>query len=135
MGGLPSSEITQNTPKNFALNRDLLKFLNRYGIQKVFLRRKKTFKVPCFDRSSACITMNLRSSKLSPQILVLVETIKERCLLCLRDGRLSDVTRYLECACYYGESRKNMRCGSTEYVSKFNSKARSSDPTHHSSSI
>ena len=40
---------------------------------------KKTFKAPCCDRSSACNTMNLRSTELSPQILVLVETIKERC--------------------------------------------------------
>merc|ERR1712004_489791 len=45
------------------------------------------------------------------------------CLLCLRAGRPSDVTRYLECACYYGESGKNMHCRSKEHVSKFNSRS------------
>ena len=45
------------------------------------------------------------------------------CLLCLRAGRPSDVTRYLEGACYYGESGKNMHCRSKEHVSKFNSKS------------
>merc|ERR1711873_172263 len=29
---LPTSEITKKSPKNGSLNRDLLKFLNRYGI-------------------------------------------------------------------------------------------------------
>ena len=38
-------------------------------------------------------------------------------------GRPSDVTRYLESACYYGESGKNMHCRSKEHVSKFNSKS------------
>ena len=45
------------------------------------------------------------------------------CLLCLRAGRPGDVTRYLEGACYYGESAKNMHCRSKEHVSKFNSKS------------
>ena len=45
------------------------------------------------------------------------------CLLCLGAGRPSDVTRYLECACYYGESGKNMHCRSKEHVSKFNSRS------------
>ena len=40
----------------------------------------KNMQAPCCDRSSACNTMNLRSSESSPQILVLVETIKEMCL-------------------------------------------------------
>ena len=34
-----------------------------------------------------------------------------------------DVTKYLECASYYGESGKNMHCRSKEHVSKFNSKS------------
>ena len=34
-----------------------------------------------------------------------------------------DVTNYMECACYYGESAKNMHCRSKEHVSKFNSKS------------
>ena len=42
------------------------------------------------------------------------------CLSCLRAGRQADVTAYLECACYYGESAKNMHCRSKEHVSKFN---------------
>ena len=29
--GLPTSEITKNSPKNISLNRDLLNFFNRYG--------------------------------------------------------------------------------------------------------
>ena len=29
---VPTIEITKTTPKNRSLNRDLLKFLNRYGI-------------------------------------------------------------------------------------------------------
>ena len=33
-------------------------------------------------------------------------TYRISCLLCLRAGRPSDVTRYLESACYYGESGK-----------------------------
>ena len=37
-------------------------------------------------------------------------------------GRPSDVT-HLECACYYGQSAKNMHCRSKEHVSKFNSKS------------
>ena len=41
------------------------------------------------------------------------------CLSCLRAGRSS----YLECACYYGESAKNMHCRSKEHVQKFNSKS------------
>ena len=41
------------------------------------------------------------------------------CLSCLRAGRSS----YLECACYYGESAKNMHCRSKEHVTKFNSKS------------
>ena len=45
------------------------------------------------------------------------------CLLCLRAGRPGDVTNYIECACYYGESAKNMHCRSKEHVSKFNSKS------------
>ena len=44
------------------------------------------------------------------------------CLLCLGAGRPSDVT-HLECACYYGQSAKNMHCRSKEHVSKFNSKS------------
>ena len=42
---------------------------------------KKTSKAPCFDRSSPCNTMNLRSSESSPQIGPLDETIKEMCQL------------------------------------------------------
>ena len=34
-----------------------------------------------------------------------------------------NVTNYMECACYYGESAKNMHCRSKEHVSKFNSKS------------
>ena len=45
------------------------------------------------------------------------------CLSCLRAGRQADVTAYLECACYYGESAKNMHCRSKEHVSKFNNKS------------
>ena len=45
------------------------------------------------------------------------------CLLCLRAGRPSDVSAYLKCACYYGESAKNMHCRSKEHVTKFNSKS------------
>ena len=41
----------------------------------------------------------------------------------LRAGNPSDVTRYLECACYYGESGKNIHCRSKEHVSKFNSRS------------
>ena len=43
--------------------------------------------------------------------------------MCLRAGRPGDVTNYMECACYYGESAKNMHCRSKEHVSKFNSKS------------
>ena len=45
------------------------------------------------------------------------------CLSCLRAGRPADVTAYLKCACYYGESAKNMHCRSKEHVAKFNSKS------------
>ena len=45
------------------------------------------------------------------------------CLKCLGAGRPADVTAYLKCACYYGESAKNMHCRSKEHVSKFNSKS------------
>ena len=45
------------------------------------------------------------------------------CLSCLRAGRQADVRAYLECACYYGESAKNMHCRSKEHVAKFNSKS------------
>ena len=45
------------------------------------------------------------------------------CLLCLEAGRPADVSHYLECACYYGQSAKNMHCRSKEHVSKFNSKS------------
>ena len=45
------------------------------------------------------------------------------CLGCLRAGRPADVTDFLDCACYYGESAKNMHCRSKEHVSKFNSKS------------
>ena len=45
------------------------------------------------------------------------------CLLCLQAGRPADVTNYLNCACYYGQSGKNMHCRSKEHVSKFNSKS------------
>ena len=45
------------------------------------------------------------------------------CLLCLKAGQSADVTHYLECACYYGQSAKNMHCRSKEHVSKFNSKS------------
>ena len=45
------------------------------------------------------------------------------CLKCLRAGRPVDVSAYLKCACYYGESAKNMHCRSKEHVSKFNSKS------------
>ena len=44
------------------------------------------------------------------------------CLLCLAAGRQADVT-HLECACYYGQTAKNMHCRSKEHVSKFNSKS------------
>ena len=44
------------------------------------------------------------------------------CLLCLAAGRPADVT-YLECACYYGQTAKNMHCRSKEHVCKFNSKS------------
>ena len=44
-------------------------------------------------------------------------------MLCLRAGRPSDVSAYLKCACYYGESAKNMHCRSKEHVTKFNSKS------------
>ena len=50
-------------------------------------------------------------------------TYRVSCLSCLRAGRPSDVTAFLECACYYGESAKNMHCRSKEHVSKFNSKS------------
>ena len=42
------------------------------------------------------------------------------CLCCQRAGSPADVT---ECACYYGESAKNMHCRSKEHVTKFNSKS------------
>ena len=45
------------------------------------------------------------------------------CLSCLKAGTQSDITAFLECACYYGESAKNMHCRSKEHVSKFNSKS------------
>ena len=45
------------------------------------------------------------------------------CLKCLRAGRPADLTAYLNCACYYGESARNMHCRSKEHVSKFNSKS------------
>ena len=45
------------------------------------------------------------------------------CLCCLRAGRSADVTEYIKCACYYGESAKNMHCRSKEHVTKFNSKS------------
>ena len=45
------------------------------------------------------------------------------CLKCLRAGRPADVTAYLKCACYFGESAKNMHCRSKEHVTKFNSKS------------
>ena len=45
------------------------------------------------------------------------------CLCCLRAGRPADVTAYIDCACYYGESAKNMHCRSKEHVTKFNSKS------------
>ena len=32
------------------------------------------------------------------------------CLSCLRAERPADVTDFLDCACYYGESVKNMHC-------------------------
>ena len=44
-------------------------------------------------------------------------------MLCLKAGRPADVSHYLECACYYGQSAKNMHCRSKEHVSKFNSKS------------
>ena len=44
-------------------------------------------------------------------------------LCCLRAGRPADVTAYSDCACYYGESAKNMHCRSKEHVTKFNSKS------------
>ena len=43
--------------------------------------------------------------------------------MCLRAGRPGDVINYLECACYCGESAKNMHCRAKEHVSKFNSKS------------
>ena len=46
-------------------------------------------------------------------------TYRVSCLCCLEAGKPS----YLECACYYGESAKNMHCRSKEHVSKFNSKS------------
>ena len=45
------------------------------------------------------------------------------CLSCLRAGNPADVTAFLDCACYYGESAKNMHCRSKEHVCKFNSKS------------
>ena len=42
---------------------------------------------------------------------------------CLKAGRPADVSPYLKCACYYGESAKNMHCRAKEHVSKFNSKS------------
>ena len=33
------------------------------------------------------------------------------------------MTNYLNCACYYGQSAKNMHCRSKEHVCKFNSKS------------
>ena len=50
-------------------------------------------------------------------------TYRVSCLSCLRAGRPCDVTAFLQCACYYGESAKNMHCRSKEHVSKFNSKS------------
>ena len=43
------------------------------------------------------------------------------CRSCLRAGRPADVTSL--CACYYGESAKNMHCRCKEHESKFNSKS------------
>ena len=40
-------------------------------------------------------------------------------MCCFRAGKPS----YLECACYYGESAKNMHCRSKEHIAKFNSKS------------
>ena len=45
------------------------------------------------------------------------------CLCCLRAGRPAQINDYIKCACYYGESAKNMHCRSKEHVSKFNSKS------------
>ena len=45
------------------------------------------------------------------------------CLVCLAAGKSADVTAFLDCACYYGESAKNMHCRSKEHVCKFNSKS------------
>ena len=41
------------------------------------------------------------------------------CLCCLRAGRPAEIN----CACYFGESAKNMHCRSKEHVTKFNSKS------------
>ena len=40
----------------------------------------------------------------------------------LAAGRAADVA-HLECACYYGQTGKNLHCRSKEHVSKFNSKS------------
>ena len=50
-------------------------------------------------------------------------TYRVCCLSCLRAGQPSDITALLKCACYYGESAKNMHCRSKEHVTKFNSKS------------
>ena len=50
-------------------------------------------------------------------------TYRVSCLSCLRAGTQSDFSAYLKCACYYGESAKNMHCRSKEHAAKFNSKS------------
>ena len=50
-------------------------------------------------------------------------TYRVSCLSCLRAGRPSDFSAFLKCACYYGESAKNMHCRSKEHAAKFNSKS------------
>ena len=50
-------------------------------------------------------------------------TYRVSCLCCLRAGRPCDLSAYLKCACYFGESAKNMHCRSKEHVAKFNSKS------------
>ena len=50
-------------------------------------------------------------------------TYRVTCLSCLRARRPCDLSAYLKCACYFGESAKNMHCRSKEHVAKFNSKS------------
>ena len=50
-------------------------------------------------------------------------TYRVSCLSCLRAGNPCDLSAFLKCACYYGESAKNMHCRSKEHVAKFNSKS------------